>query len=59
MIARSKNEAEGSTTLNQMGISISKMTQLDTLGLSKSTIKRNRRQPKETGLIKRQQVSGR
>ena len=36
------------STLNQMGMSISKMTQLDTLGLSESTIKRKRRQLNET-----------
>ena len=42
-----------------MGMSISKMAQLDTLGLSGSTIKRKRRQLKETGLIKRQPGSGR
>ena len=47
------------STLNQMGISISKMAQLDTLGLSESTIKRKRTQLKETGLIKRQPGSGR
>ena len=47
------------STLNQMGMSISKMAQLDTLGLSESTIKRKRRQLKETGLIKRQPGSGR
>ena len=41
------------STLNQMGMSISKMAQLDTLGLSESTIKRKRRQLTETGLIKR------
>ena len=40
-------------------MSISKMAQLDTLGLSESTIKRKRRQLKETGLIKRQPGSGR
>ena len=34
------------------------MAQLDTLGLSESTIKRKRRQLKETGLIKRQPGSG-
>ena len=34
-----------------MGMSISKMAQLDTLGLSESTIKRKRRQLKLTGLI--------
>ena len=32
------------STPNQMGISISKMAQLDTLGLSESTIKRKRTQ---------------
>ena len=47
------------STLNQMGMSISKMAQLDTLGLSESTIKRKRRQLKETGLIKLQPGSGR
>ena len=47
------------STLNEMGMSISKMAQLDTLGLSESTIKRKRRQLKETGLIKRQPGSGR
>ena len=47
------------STLNQMGMSISKMAQLDTLGLSQSTIKRKRRQLKETRLIKRQPGSGR
>ena len=47
------------STLNQMGMSISKMAQLDTLGLSESTIKRKRRQLKETALIKRQPESGR
>ena len=31
------------STLNQMGMSISKMAQLDILGLSESTIKRKRR----------------
>ena len=41
-----------------MGMSISKMAQLDTLSLSESTIKRKRRQLKETGLIKRQPGSG-
>ena len=46
------------STLNQMGMSISKMAQLDTLGLSESIIKRKRRQLKETGLIKRQPGSG-
>ena len=44
------------STLNQMGMSISKMAQLDTLGLSESTIERNRKQLKETGLIKRQDL---
>ena len=47
------------STLSQMGMSISKMAQLDTLGLSESTIKRKRRQLKETALIKRQPGSGR
>ena len=47
------------STLSQMGMSISKMAQLDTLGLSESTIKRKTRQLKETGLIKLQQGSGR
>ena len=47
------------STLNQMGMSISKMEQFDTLGLSESTIKSKRRQLKETGLIKRQSGSGR
>ena len=47
------------STLNEMGMSISKMAQLDTLGLSESTIKSKRRQLKETGLIKRQPGSGR
>ena len=47
------------STLNEMGMSISKMAQLDTLGLSESTIKRKRRQLKETRLIKRQPGSGR
>ena len=47
------------STLNQMGMSISKMAQLDTLGLSESTIKRKTRQLKETALIKRQPGSGR
>ena len=42
-----------------MGMSISKMAQLDTLGLSESAIKRKRKQLKETGLIKRQPGSGR
>ena len=41
------------STLNEMGMSISKMAQLDTLGLSESTIKRKRTQLKETGLFKR------
>ena len=45
-------------TLNQIGMSILKMAQLDTLGLSESTIKRKRKQLKETGLIKRQPGSG-
>ena len=40
-------------------MSISKMAQLDTLGLSENTIKRKRRQLQETGLIKRQPGSGR
>ena len=40
-------------------MSISKMAQLDTLGLSESTIKRKRRQLKQTALIKRQPGSGR
>ena len=40
-------------------MSISKMAQLDTLGLSESTIKRKTRQLKETALIKRQPGSGR
>ena len=59
--ARSKNEVEDQlfSTFNEMGMSISKMAQLDTLGLSESTIKRKRRQLKETGLIKRQPGSGR
>ena len=35
------------------------MAQLDTLGLSEGTIKRKRRQLKETGLIKHQPGSGR
>ena len=39
-------------------MSISKMAQLDTLGLSESTIKRKRRQLKQTGPIKRQPGSG-
>ena len=43
------------STLNQMGMSILKMAQLDTLDLSESTIKRKRRQLKETEFIKRQQ----
>ena len=47
------------STLNEMGMSISKMAQWDTLGLSESTIKRKRKQLKETGLIKRQSGSGR
>ena len=42
-----------------MGMSISKMAQLDTLDFSESTIKRKRRQLKETGLTKRQLGSGR
>ena len=46
------------STLNQMGMSISKIAQLDTLGLSESTIKRKRRQLKEAALIKRQPGSG-
>ena len=46
-------------TPNQMGMSILKMAQLDTLGLSESTIKRKRTQLKETGLIKRQPGSDR
>ena len=47
------------STLNQMGMSISKMAQLDTLGLLECTIKRKARQLKETGLIKRQPESAR
>ena len=47
------------STLNQMGMSISKIAQLDNLGLSESTIKSKRRQLKETGFIKRQPGSGR
>ena len=47
------------STLNQMGMSISKMALLDTLGLSESTIKMKTRQLKQTGLIKRQPGSGR
>ena len=47
------------STLNEMGMSIKKKAQLDTLGLSESTIKRKTRQLKETGLIKRQTRSGR
>ena len=47
------------STINEMGISISKMAQLDTLGLPESTIKRKRRQLKVTRLIKRQPGSGR
>ena len=47
------------STLNEMGMSISKMAQLDILGLSESTIKRKRRQLKDTGLIKRQPGSDR
>ena len=41
------------------GTSILKMTQLDTLGLSESTIKRKRNQLKETKLIKRRPGSSR
>ena len=37
-----------------MGMSISKMAQLDTIGLSKSTITRKRKQSKEAGLIENQ-----
>ena len=47
------------STPNQMGMSISKMAQLDTLSLSESTIKRKRTQLKESGLIKSQPGSGR
>ena len=47
------------STLNQMGMSISKIAQLDTLGLSESTFKRKRIQLKETGLIKCQPESDR
>ena len=47
------------STPNQMGMSISKMAQLDTLGTSESTIKSKTRQLKETALIKRQTGSGR
>ena len=47
------------STLNEMGMSISKMAQLDALSLSESTIKRKTRQLKETGLIKRRPGSGR
>ena len=36
-----------------------KMAQLDTLGRSESTVKRKRKQLKETGLIKLQSGSGR
>ena len=42
-----------------MKMSVSKMAQLDTLGLSESTIKRKRTQLKETELIKRQPGSSR
>ena len=42
-----------------MGISISKMAQLYTLGLSESIIKRKRRQLKEIVFIKRKSGSGR
>ena len=41
------------TSLNEMGMSISKMEKLDSLGLSRSTIKRKRRQIKEKGGIQR------
>ena len=41
------------TSLNEMGMSISKMEKLDSLGLSRSTIKRKRRQLKEKGGIQR------
>ena len=47
------------TSLNEMGISISKMEKLDSLGLSKSTTKRKRRQLKEKGGIQRRPDSGR
>ena len=46
------------STLSEMRMSISKMAQFDTLGLSEGTIKRKRRQLKETGLIKRHPGSG-
>ena len=61
MISKIQNKTEGPTILysHQMGMSISKMAQLDTLGLSESTIKSKRRQLTETGLIKRQPGSGR
>ena len=41
------------TSLNEMGISISKMEKFVCLGLSRSTIKRKRRQLKEKGEIQR------
>ena len=40
-------------------MSISKMAQLDTLGLSESTIKRKRTQLKQTGLVELHPGSGR
>ena len=56
-----QNEAEGSTILYSKpnGNVDFKMAQLDTLSLSECTIKRKRRQLKQTGLIKRQPGSGR
>ena len=53
MISKIQKEAEGSTILYSKpnGNVDFKMAQLDTLGLSESTIKRKRRQLKETGLI--------
>ena len=61
MISKIQNEAEGSTILYSKpnGNFDFKKAQLDTLGLSENTIKRKRRQLKETGLIKRQPESGR
>ena len=47
------------TSLNEMGMSISKMDRLDSLGLSRSTIKRKRRQLKEKSGIQRRPSSGR
>ena len=47
------------TSLNELGMSISKMEKLDSLGLSRSTIKRKRRQLKEKGEIQSRPGSGR